>query len=80
MDISLFYLINTDGRNVLLDALMPAVSNEKNFYAPLAIAWLLLILAGTLCGLVLAGISRSAVQLVEKKQVFHEVFHHYPRI
>jgi undecaprenyl-diphosphatase len=47
IDGRLFYLINTSGQNPFFDVLMPYVSNEKNFYVPLAIAWLLLILAGS---------------------------------
>jgi len=47
IDISLFYLINTSGQNAFFDVLMPFVSNEKNFYAPLAITWLLLMTAGS---------------------------------
>lgn len=59
IDIGLFYLINISGRNAIFDVLMPFVSNEKNFYVPLAIGWLLLLTAGS-------GISRHVVLALEK--------------
>lgn len=47
IDIGLFYLINRSGQNAFFDVLMPFVSNEKNFYVPLAVSWLLLLAAGS---------------------------------
>ena len=47
IDIGLFYLINKSGQNAFFDVLMPFVSNEENFYVPLAISWLLLLAAGS---------------------------------
>ncbi|MEW6673764.1 MAG: phosphatase PAP2 family protein [Thermodesulfobacteriota bacterium] len=47
IDIGLFYLINASGQNAFFDVIMPFISNEKNFYVPLAIAWLLLVIAGS---------------------------------
>lgn len=59
IDIRLFYLINQSGQNAFFDALMPFMSNEKNFYVPLAIAWLLLMTAGS-------GVSQRFVLILEK--------------
>lgn len=42
MDVYLFYLINRKGENGLFDHLMPFISNERNFFIPIAIAWLFL--------------------------------------
>lgn len=36
----LFYLINRDGKNVVFDHLMPFISNETNFFIPIAVVWL----------------------------------------
>ena len=62
IDVSLFYLINKNGQNAFFDALMPFISNEKNFYVPLAIAWLLFILAGS-------WISQQIVLKLEKVNI-----------
>lgn len=62
VDISLFYLINTSGQNGFFDVLMPFVSNEKNFYIPLAIAWLLLMTAGS-------GVWQRVVPKLEKFKI-----------
>jgi undecaprenyl-diphosphatase len=43
IDTALFYLVNSSGRNVFFDFLMPIVSEVKNFYIPMGILWLLLI-------------------------------------
>ena len=43
-DVRLFYLINRSGQNILFDHFMPFISNEKNFYIPLGMAWLYLII------------------------------------
>jgi len=47
IDIDLFYLINQDGRNAFFDVFMPFMSNEKNFYALFAGAWLAFIIVGS---------------------------------
>jgi undecaprenyl-diphosphatase len=62
IDVSLFYLINRSGQNAFFDVLMPFVSNEKNFYVPLAIGWLLLIIAGS-------GVSQHVVLKLEKLNI-----------
>jgi len=62
MDVSLFYLMNTRGQNAFFDELMPFVSNEKNFYAPLAIAWILFMLAGS-------GVLKHIVLKMEKADI-----------
>ncbi len=41
---TLFYLINRDGQAWLLNWLMPFVSNEKNFYIPIVVLWLYMVL------------------------------------
>ncbi len=43
-DVWLFYLINRKGQNGFFDAVMPFISNEKNFLIPLAICWLAMVL------------------------------------
>ncbi|MBW1696300.1 MAG: phosphatase PAP2 family protein [Deltaproteobacteria bacterium] len=43
IDISLFYLINRSGQNDFFDLFMPFISNIKNFYFPMAMFWLLLV-------------------------------------
>ncbi|MDP2643754.1 MAG: phosphatase PAP2 family protein [Desulfobacterales bacterium] len=43
IDIDLFFLINRSGENGFFDVLMPAMSNLKNFYIPIGLAWLFLI-------------------------------------
>ena len=62
LDVGLFYLINKSGQNALFDILMPFVSNEKNFYVPLAIGWLLLLTAGS-------GVLRTIVLKLEKVNI-----------
>jgi undecaprenyl-diphosphatase len=62
IDRSLFYWINTSGQNAFFDVLMPFVSNERNFYVPLAIVWLLLMAAGS-------RVSRQAVLQFEKRNI-----------
>ncbi|MBU2578016.1 phosphatase PAP2 family protein [Patescibacteria group bacterium] len=62
IDISLFYLINTSGQNAFFDVLMPFVSNEKNFYVPMAVCWLLLMTAGS-------GVSQHIVLKLEKLKI-----------
>jgi len=47
IDISLFYLINQDGRNAFFDVFMPFMSNERNFYALFAGIWLSFIIIGS---------------------------------
>jgi len=59
IDISLFYLINNGGQNAFFDVWMPFISNEKNFYVPLAIAWIVLMIAGS-------GILQRIVSAFEK--------------
>ena len=44
IDISLFYLINRDWQNEFFDVFMPFMSNIKNFYIPIALLWVFLIL------------------------------------
>ena len=44
LDIHLFYLINRNGQNALFDHLMPFISNERNFYIPIALVWLFLMI------------------------------------
>ncbi|MEE8399936.1 MAG: phosphatase PAP2 family protein [Desulfobacterales bacterium] len=44
IDIDLFFLINRAGQNVLFDMFMPFMSNLSNFYVPLGVGWLALIL------------------------------------
>lgn len=43
-DIWLFYWINRNGQNALFDQVMPFISNERNFFIPIAIAWLCLMI------------------------------------
>ena len=43
-DVWLFYRINGSGQNVLLDLFMPFISHAKNFYIPLGLAWLYVII------------------------------------
>jgi hypothetical protein len=43
-DIWLFYLINRSGKNIFFDYFMPFISNERNFFIPIGIAWIYLIL------------------------------------
>ncbi len=43
IDISLFYLINRDGQNPLFDFFMPFISNINNFFIPLGLFWIFLI-------------------------------------
>jgi len=62
IDIRLFYLINRSWQNAFYDVLMPFVSNEKNFYVPLAVIWLLLMIAGS-------GMSQRFVLILEKRNV-----------
>jgi undecaprenyl-diphosphatase len=47
IDVSLFYLINQDGRNTLFDVFMPFMSNEKNFYGLFVLVWLSFIVIGS---------------------------------
>lgn len=42
-DIRLFYWINREGQNLFFDWLMPVMSNEKNFFIPIALFWLYLV-------------------------------------
>lgn len=63
IDVRLFYLINTSGQNAFFDVLMPFVSNEKNFYVPLAIIWLLFMTAGS-------WVSRQVVHRFENRNIF----------
>ncbi len=44
IDIDLFFLINQSGRNAFFDILMPFVSNLSNFWIPLGLGWLALII------------------------------------
>jgi undecaprenyl-diphosphatase len=46
IDIYLFYLVNRSGQNVFFDFVMPFVSNIKNFYLPIAISIIALIIRG----------------------------------
>lgn len=43
-DVWLFYRINGSGQNVLFDHFMPFISYAKNFYIPLGLIWLYLII------------------------------------
>ncbi len=43
IDISLFYLINRTGQNPFFDVFMPFMSNVKNYYVPLGMLWIFLI-------------------------------------
>jgi len=44
MDIALFYLINRSGQNAFFDLLMPFVSNIRNFYIPIGLLWIFLMM------------------------------------
>lgn len=44
IDINLFYLINRSGQNPLFDFFMPIISNINNFFIPLGLFWIFLIL------------------------------------
>jgi len=44
LDIVVFFLINRIGQNALFDVFMPFISNIRNFYIPLIIAWLFLVI------------------------------------
>jgi membrane-associated phospholipid phosphatase len=40
IDIALFYLINKGGQNAIFDALMPIMSNVRNFFIPMGLFWI----------------------------------------
>jgi len=44
IDIDIFFLINRSGENALFDVCMPFISNIRNFYIPLTLAWLFLVI------------------------------------
>jgi len=43
IDINLFYMINRGGQNAFFDFFMPVMSNLKNFYIPLGLLWIYLV-------------------------------------
>ena len=43
IDHQIFYLINRDGQHIFLEWLMPVMSNEKNFFIPIALFWIYLV-------------------------------------
>jgi membrane-associated phospholipid phosphatase len=61
-DVGLFYLVNTSWQNAFFDVFMPFISNEKNFYVPLAVIWLLMVVAGS-------GILQRMVLKLERRNM-----------
>ncbi len=47
IDISLFYLVNQSGQNVFFDIFMPFMSNIRNFYLPITLSLVFLIVRGS---------------------------------
>ena len=86
-DVWLFYRINGSGRNILFDHFMPFISNEKNFYIPLGLTWLYLIIKKDLryrlvavAMLALIGVSEFVCSDVlkptfERPRPYHAVSH-----
>jgi len=94
IDIRLFLLINRSGQNSFFDILMPFVSDLSNFYVPLTLFWLFLMVRKGVklrvvgvAVLLLIGLSESLCSDVLKPafnrpRPFHSLsqVHHYDRM
>jgi undecaprenyl-diphosphatase len=94
IDIDLFYLINRTGQNLFFDALMPFVTNLKNFIIPIAIFVLWMIFkksakTRTIAVMVILLIAMTEFMtsdvlkpLFERPRPYHSLskIHHYNRV
>ena len=94
IDIELFYLINRAGQNLFFDVLMPFVSNQKNFYIPIAIIalWMIIkksaksriivVMIFLLIGVTEFVTSDVLKPLFDRPRPYHSLskIHHYNRV